>query len=181
MLKIKGVKGFTLLETLIAMIILATGIMLLASSWGASTSRLRKTQVNVEISALLERKIAEIESEYRGKSLDTIPEEKEDDFGSDFPDYSWKLESQELPMPDLSSSLAAKEGVTPDMSSMVKQLTEHIAKSVKEVKVTIIYKPKGKSNKKPLIYSATTFFIDYDKVPSGLGGAGGARPNGGGS
>ena len=60
--------------------ILSTGILLLTSSWSGSYLRIRKTQLNQDVAALLERKMAEVDVEYRGKSLDTIPEEKEDDF-----------------------------------------------------------------------------------------------------
>ena len=70
---IKNNKGFTLLETLIAVVILASGIMLLTSSWSGSFARIRKTQLNQDVAALLERKMAEIDLEFRGKALETIP------------------------------------------------------------------------------------------------------------
>lgn len=161
-------KGFTLLETLIAMIILSSGIILLVNSWGGSFTRIRKTEMHVEVSALLEKKMAEIESEYRGKSIEGIPEEKEDDFGSDYPKYSWKLESKNFPMPDLSASLTAVEGTKPEMLMVIKQFTEHISKSVKEVKVTVFYN----GGKKPLSFSAVTYFVDFDRTPPALSGGG---------
>lgn len=172
---IRSRQGFTLIETVIAMVILSSGIILLTSSWGSSFMRVKKTQLSTEITALLERKMAEVEMEYAGKPLDSIPEEKEDDFGSDYPQYSWKMESKLFEVPDISATLTATDkgnGVDQLQLTIMKTLTDHLSKTIKEVKVSIIYKSAGK---KPLQFSATQYFIDYDKeipMPSvpGMGG-----------
>lgn len=134
--------------------------------------RIRKTQLSTEVAALLERKMTEVELEYSGKSLDSIPEEKEDDFGSEYPQYAWKMESKEFQVPDISATLTAQAGGSNELALMLmKTLTEHLSKSVKEVKVTIIYK----GAKKPLQFSATQYFVDYDRdiqLPAVPGGAG---------
>lgn len=122
--------------------------------------RLRKTQLSTEVSALLERKMVEIEMEYAGKPLDSIPEEKEDDFGSEYPQYSWKMETKEFEVPDFSATLTAQSGGADELTlTVMKTLAEHLGKSVKEVKVSVIYK----GGKKPLQFSATQYFVDYDK------------------
>lgn len=158
--------GFTLIETVMAMVILSSGIMLLANSWSGSFMRVKKTQLTTEISALLERKMTEIEIEYDGKPLESIPEESEDDFGSEYPQYSWKMEAKEFVVPDISATLFSKEGGVDEMSLKVMQtLTEHLSKTIKEVKVTIIYK----GSKKPLQYSATQYFVDYDRELPAIG------------
>lgn len=152
--------GFTLIETVIAMVILSSGIMLLANSWSGSFMRVRKTQLSTEVTALLERKMTEIELEYSGKPLDSIPEETEDDFGSEYSQYSWKMTSKEFEVPDISATLTAQAGGADEMAlTVMKTLTEHLGKSIKEVKVTVIYK----GAKKPMEFSATQYFVDYDK------------------
>ncbi|WP_295904267.1 type II secretion system protein [uncultured Bdellovibrio sp.] len=152
--------GFTLIETIMAVVILASGLLLLSNSWSGSFMRLRKTQLSTEVSALLERKMVEIEMEYAGKPLDSIPEEKEDDFGSEYPQYSWKMETKEFEVPDFSATLTAQSGGADEMTlTVMKTLAEHLGKSVKEVKVSVIYK----GGKKPLQFSATQYFVDYDK------------------
>lgn len=152
--------GFTLVETVIAMVILSSGLLLLANSWSGSFMRVRKTQLATEVSALLERKMTEVEMEFQGKPLESIPEEKSDDFGSEYPQYSWKLTSKEFEVPDISATLTAQAGGANELAlTMMKTLTEHLAKSIKEVKVTIIYK----TGKKPMEFSATQYFVDYDK------------------
>lgn len=167
---IKNTKGFTLLETLLAVVILSMGILLLTQSWSGSFLRIRKTQLNQDVAALLERKMNEIDLEFRGKPLDTIPEEKEDDFGSEYPQYKWKMVAREFQMPNLSSILMQQEGGANDMMMMmIQQLTEHLSKTIKEVKVSVIYT----GGKKPLEYSVVTYFVDYNK-PLSIGGSTGA-------
>lgn len=156
-----------------AMVILSTGLILLTTSWGGSFARIKKTQTNTDVAALLERKMVEIELEYQGKPLDSI-EDKEDDFGSEYPQYSWKMEARELELPDLAGSMTAKEGGVDEMTmTVIKAFTEQVTKSVKEVKVTVIYK----GGKKPLEYSAVQYFVDYDKELSvpGIPGMGGGQ------
>ncbi|MGZ3775498.1 MAG: type II secretion system protein [Pseudobdellovibrionaceae bacterium] len=164
--------GFTLIETVMAMVILSSGLLLLANSWSGSFMRVRKTQLSTEVAALLERKMVEIEMEYQGKPLDSIPEEKSDDFGSEYPQYSWKMTSKEFEVPDFSATLTAKAGGADEITlTIMKTLAEHLGKSIKEVKVTVIYKG---APKKPLQFSATQYFVDYDKeIPfPGIPGAG---------
>ena len=121
------------------------------------------------MAALLERKVVEIEREYKNKSLESIPEEKEDSFGEDLPEYSWKMTSQKLELPDLSAVLETQqEGVKTDLASLMKIFSEHISKSVKEVKVEVTYKEK----KKPITVDVVFYMIDYDRplpVPGGAG------------
>ncbi len=163
--------GFTLIETVIAMVILAAALLLLTSSWSGSFMRIAKTQRNFEVSVLLEKKMAEVELEYRNKALDDIPEEKgPEEFGEDHPEYQWKLESKKLEIPDIASTLAAQDGgADAFLISLVKQLTEGLSKMIKEVKVTVIYTKNGKTNE----YSVTTYFVDYNKEMT-MGMPGGA-------
>jgi general secretion pathway protein I len=157
-------RGFTLVETMVALVILSTSLILLSGSWTGSYSRIRRAQLNFVVSALLERKMTEIELEYRGKPISSIPEDKSDDFGDEgFPEYSWEMKSKELELPDISSAMTAQEGGADQLTmSLVKQLTEGISKSVKEVQVTVIYKT-GKKEPAQLKWSVTAYFIDFDR------------------
>jgi general secretion pathway protein I len=166
---LKNNKAFTLIEVVLAMMIMASGLFILTNSWSGTYNRLKNTQVKVQLAALLERKVVEIEREYKNKSLESIPEEKEDSFGEDLPEYSWKMTSQKLELPDLSAVLETQqEGVKTDLASLMKIFSEHISKSVKEVKVEVTYKDK----KKPITVDVVFYMIDYDRplpVPGGAG------------
>ncbi len=163
--------AFTLMEVVLALMIMTSGILILTNSWTGTYSRLQKTQIQVQMAALLERKIVEIEREYKNKSLDSIPEEKEDTFGSDLPDYSWKMKSKKLEIPDISATLSSQEGgADPTMITIMQTFTEHLSKSIKEVNISVQYS-KGK---KPLLADVTIYMIDYDK-PLPIPGSGGAQ------
>ncbi len=163
--------GFTLLETLIAMMILTMAIVMLASSWGGNYARMRRTQMKTEVVALLQRKMVDIDLEFRGKPLDSVPEEKEEDFGSEYPQYRWKMQSKELELPDFTALLTSKEGGANEMLiTVMAQMKEHLKKSVKEIKVSVFYKPEKGDE---LEYSVTTYYVDYDKQISVPGMPGG--------
>ncbi len=160
--------GFSLLEVLLAMVLLSTALVLLSESWSAAFNRVKKTQVRFELASLLERKMDDYVRQYKGKPLDQIQEEESDDFGDNYPQYSWKMNSKKMEFPDLASTLSARDGGVDQMTlQIVKQLTDQLSKCIKEVKVTVTYKHPKKS----ISVSATTYFVDYDK-PIGLPGTG---------
>lgn len=134
--------------------------------------RVRKTQLSTEVAALLERKMIEVETKYNGKPLESIPEEEADDFGSDYPQYSWKMTSKPLEVPNITATMTAQAGGADEMSlTIMRTLVEHLGNSIKEVKVSVIYT----GGKKPLEFSATQYFVNYDKqlpmpgMPGGVG------------
>ena len=158
---LKKRQGFTLIEVVLAIVVMSSGIFILTNSWSGTYNRLRKTQIQVQLAALLERKITEIEREYKNKSLDSIDEEKEDKFGGDVPDtYSWKMQSKKLEIPDISAALTAQDGgANESLILLMKTFTEHLSKSIKEVKISVINTELGK----PLVADVTIYMIDYDK------------------
>jgi general secretion pathway protein I len=153
-------RGFTLLEVMMAMVLLSIALVMLSESWGAAFTRVKKTQISFELAALLERKMDDYERKYKGKSIDEIQDEEADDFGDEYPQYSWKMTSKKFEFPDIASTLTARDGGVDTMTqTVIKQMTDQISKAVKEVTITVIYKHP----KKPIEVNATTYFIDYDK------------------
>lgn len=169
MKSLKNKNGFTLIEVVLALVVMASGLFILTNSWAGTYSRLRKTQTQVQVAALLERKVTEIEREYKGKSLESIPEEKEDNFGSELPNFSWKMKSKKLEVPDISASLTAQDGgADPNLILIMKTFTEHLSKSIKEVNISV----SNTEGRKPLTADVTIYMIDYDR-PLPIPGAGG--------
>jgi general secretion pathway protein I len=169
--------GFTLLEVLIALVILTGGIMLLANSWSGNLFRIRKAGIYNNVGTLLERKIVELEAQYKDKPLTEVPETDSGDFGDDFPEYSWEMKSRDLKFPDLSAVIIGQEDGQRDenLISMIRQMTEILSKAIKEVQVTVTVK----KNKKELKYSATNYIVDYNTALSSVPGGAGAPPAGG--
>jgi prepilin-type N-terminal cleavage/methylation domain-containing protein len=170
----KNERGFTLIETLLAMAILAFGLIIVATTWSGNVMRLKKIRLNNEVAFLLQQKMTEMELKYQNVGLDQIKEEEEGDFGEGFKDYAWEFKSQEFVMPDLSLLIPPNKETNTEMQSMIlKQIGEVLGKAIKEITVTVIVK-KGGTRKKELRYSVSSYLIDYNKEMafSGVPGAG---------
>jgi general secretion pathway protein I len=152
-------RGMTLIEVLIALGIIATALVLIASSWGGALKRVKKTQEAFEISQALEKKMVELLNEYRSQPLAAVPEEREGDFGEDYPQFSWRLETKKLKLGNLVDLLMAQqqEGTGQTLMDVVRQLQEQIENNVKEFRVTVIHTLPGR---KPREYSVTTYLTN---------------------
>src|SRR5689334_22708737 len=136
----KNAKGFSLLEVLVALAILAGAIMVLANAWSGNFMRMRKTALYNDVSALLERKMVETEAKYKNKPISEIPEDDGGEFEG-YPHYTWKLKSKDLKLPDLTPLIVGnQENVDETLLSMLKQVTEYLSKAIKEVRITIVVK-----------------------------------------
>ena len=163
-------RGFTLIEVLIAMAIMAGGIIVVTQAWSGNFLRVRKTNLYNNVTMLLERKVTELQAQYREKTLDEITD-KSGDFGSDLPNYRWEFTTHQFEMPDLSALLLggdSGQGQNAQMLQMVQQMTQEISKAVKEGKVTVYVK----AGKREVPFSVTTYFINYG---SDLGLPGGSK------
>ncbi len=153
--------GFTLLEVLVAIVILVGGILVVSSSWSGNFLRIRKANLYNNVAFLLERKVTELDAFYRGKPIDDIKEEESGDFGDEYPQYTWAMKSKKFIMPDLSSLLISKDGGADEMFlTIIKQTTEYISKAVKEVTVSVfVTAPGGKKAE----FKVVMYFVDFNK------------------
>lgn len=153
-------RGFTLLEVLIAMMILAGAVLALSVSWNGSILGFSKTKNIQQIVGLLKKKTAELEIKYKRMPFASIPEDANGDFstfGPEYAEYTWTAETKKLDFPDLSQSLISKEGGANDtMLSVVKQMTEFFSNSTKELKVTVIWA----APKATVQYSVVTYITN---------------------
>lgn len=179
-------KGFTLIEVLVAMMILVGAIVALSQSWSGSLFSFRKSQNINTIVSLLKKKTTELEIKYKDGSFTEIPEEEAGDFGSDYQDFKWASKTRDLEFPDLSQILTSKEGGADEMVLMVvKQMTEFFSKNTKELRVTVIWTSGGRS----VEYSVTTYLVNKQVgglsglpgAPSGSGNESGSTPQGDGT
>lgn len=90
-------RGFTLLEVMVALAILAITFSALFGSQAQSLSLADEAQFNIHGAALAKAKLAEYES-------GIAPLENGDgDFGEEFPGYVWKVEVQDVNIDNLPS------------------------------------------------------------------------------
>jgi general secretion pathway protein I len=89
-------RGFTLLEVMIAMAILATTLVVVFQSQSQSVSMTSRARFETTASLLAQSKMAEMEA---AKPEDVISESG--DFDDDFPDYSWQVDVTETELKSL--------------------------------------------------------------------------------
>ena len=154
----KGSKGFSLIEVLLATIILAGALVALSSSWSGTVFSFKKSEKVQIITSLLKSKMTELEIKYSQTGYTAIPEEEDGDFGNEFPDLSWKAEVREMEFPDLAALMTSEDGLDEMTRMIVKQMTEHLSKTIKEMRVTITWKG---SKAKPIEYSSTTYIVNF--------------------
>lgn len=153
-------RGFTLLEVVLAMTIMASGLMLLVQTWGGSFVRMARAQSSFEVAALLERKMIDYELKYRGKPLTEIKDSEEGEFEG-YPEFIWKMESKKLEFPNLATALYSNDGGVDQMTAgLIQSFSETLSEAVKEVTITVTHTAPGK---KPMDYTLTTYFVDYEK------------------
>ena len=172
--KLKKIAGFTLIEVLIAMMILAGSLIALSASWRGSIMAYQKgRQVNV-ITRLLQKQATEMEIRFRNENMLT-DQELEGDFGTDYPNLSWKTEVKALQFPDLAPLLVSQEGGADQITlTVIRQMSTQLSQAIKEMKVSVLWKNQDSV----ATYSITTYLISYNQL--GIPGAGSIRGGGGG-
>lgn len=164
MSKILTSKGLTLIEVLIAVAILVGGVVVISSSWSGTLLKIRKAKIYNEVHYLLQKKMAELEIEYKNTPVNEIPEEESGVFNKPYEKYTWQIKSQNMPLPNL-KSLIQSQGTNEQSQSILGTALSQLTKAVKEVQITVRLPHK----KYPLTYSLATYFVDYN-IASKIGG-----------
>ncbi len=93
--RVKGCSGFTLLEVMVAVSILAIAFVALFGSQSRSLSYATETLFNTRAPMLASLKFAELEAGIISSG------ESSGDFGDDFPGYIWELSVEDATLADL--------------------------------------------------------------------------------
>ncbi|MDE0518869.1 MAG: type II secretion system protein [Bdellovibrionales bacterium] len=160
--------GFTLIEILIALVILSGATIIISRIWLGNTKRIQKVSDYHKIVELMEQKISELEFDWRKKNFDSIPREDKGTFeGEKY--FSWSVKTQPLTLPDPQSFMNLL-GQTDDMAIQVSQVTiQFLSQAIIEAKLTIHYK-KGLLES---AYSLTTYIVDHNrKLPLSMPSSG---------
>ncbi len=159
----KKQSGFTLMETLIAMLILSGALVVLHSTWSGSLLAVKKSQGLQTVATLLQRKVVEVQAEMRGLKFNEIKESESGDFGEEYPGFSWGYTVQDFPAPDLRSAVGGASGdgqqIDDFTGTILSKFSEHLEKSVKELRITVFWQ----QGEKTLEYSITTLLVDYER------------------
>jgi len=158
-------KGFTLVEVLVALLILAVMSVILYQSWNGSLLAVRKGRNYNTVFLLLQKKITEFEIQSKDKKVDELKEKDEGDFGSAYPDYKWEIKMKPFSLPPITPPKQPDGGNSQLAETIFKTMTDYFEKAVREVSVTVI----RQVGEKPQKWSVSTIYIDYSQeLPSGF-------------
>ncbi len=179
--------GFTLIETLIATMIMMGTIVIVANTWSGNVSRVQKLKIQQRAALLLERLITETKIKYI-KDKSQIPEEDSGPF-DDIENYSWEIQTQPAEMGSV-IELAA-QGILADQGGdggdaqnqeftqlLINVLKEYLNQPdlIREIQYTVIY-TKGK---RQVRYRASGYLVNFDANMPSIPGLGNINPAGGG-
>jgi general secretion pathway protein I len=85
----RSLRGFTLLEVLVATVVLAVGLLAILTAFSMATRATGASTNDTLIPMLAEQKLAEVRAMPRD---DLLAETSEGDFGEEYPGYTWDLE-----------------------------------------------------------------------------------------
>ena len=151
-------RGFTLIEVLIALVILSGATIIMSRIWAGNQQRVRKIADYHKVVYLMEKKITELEFEWRKKNFNYIPKEEKGDFKEE-QYFSWSVKTQPLKLPDL-QKITSLTGQNNEIINQVVLVTSQLlSQSVLEAKLTIHYKRGALKS----AYSLTTYIVDHNK------------------
>jgi general secretion pathway protein I len=87
--------GFTLLEVMVALAIIAISLMAVMGSQSQSLSLAGEAKFNTTAALLAQEKMAEVE-----RNKKDYPSDDSGDFGEDFPGYLWRVEVKDVALDD---------------------------------------------------------------------------------
>jgi len=133
--------GFTLLEIMVAVAILSISLVALLNFQGNTMIRSGRAEKITEATMLARMKMAELDLELDKLSKrGEFPEEKaeEGNFEEPFASYRWKYSISNVNLP---APISGDEGSIQNMIG--RQLSEEIAKNVREVKLEVFWEELG--------------------------------------
>lgn len=155
---IKKNKGFTLIEILISLLILAGSTLIISRIGSGNQKRTIKINDYHTIVHLMETKIAELEFEWRKKNFDSIPKELKGEFETE-KHFSWSVKTQKLNLSNPQQLMKLGDQQKDFSLKILKVISEFLSSAILETKLTIHYK-KGIFKS---AYSMTTYIVDHNK------------------
>ena len=160
--------GFTLLEVMIAIGILAIGIGAILSAENNSLDVTLRAKRMTTVATLARNTLVEAEREVQGKTFDETKKEASGKFDPPFSEYSWERKIKEITFPNILNSQnggASKtdqkegaQGVDPNVERVVKIATNYLSKSTREISITIRWKDRGEEQK----YNVSQYWVDLN-------------------
>ena len=158
-LKKHKTKGFSLIEVLTSVLVLAGFISILVQLSYGNTRRMKKVKQMEKAAYLLEFKMLELEEKFK---MAKLPDQDKGEFENK-KNYSWSYKTQALILPDPQMFLSLISFPENELNIKIAQtLTSVLSDSVTELKLTVHYKAKRGPE---FHYSLVSYFINYEEAP----------------
>ena len=153
--------GFTLLETLAAVLLLAGLAALVSQISYGNFQRIKKSRRINRAAFLLEQKMSELEAEYKNSgNIAALPSEAEGEF-EDEKEFSWSYKTRPLELPGALAMLALQGIPQSDINIRLAGMMKDIARQiVLELELKATWKKGGRQAD----YSLVSYFVDYGKA-----------------
>ena len=156
----KANSGFTLLKIHIAVAILPASFTALLASQGSSFVSMERAERQTGATFLAAQKMAEIEMELeKDLSKSKFPEDAEQEgaFDEPFDDFRWKYTLSKVEIPVMSEGGEEQSAL---VGSYVKNITDQISKSVREIKLTFYWGDADRPIEEQPNLSVTTHIVN---------------------
>ena len=161
-MKLNKKAGFTLIELLTALVILAGSTIIISRIWSGNRQRVGKIGDYHHISRLMERKITELEFEWRKKNFNSIPRQAKGEFKEE-KHFSWSVKTQPINLLESQQMLNLVTQANNDMAQQIMgAIQKLLSSSILEIKLTVHFNKKQKKTS----YSLSTYIVDYTQKPT---------------
>ena len=154
----KKIKGFTLIEVLVAMAILSGSMIIISNIWSGNKKRVQKIGDYHKVTQLMEQKISELETEWRRKNFNSIPREEKGVFDEE-KHFSWSVKTRPFEGANPQDLISSYEENSDIVTQITQVIDQFLSETILEAKFTIHYK-RGKLKSD---YSLTTYIVDHSK------------------
>jgi general secretion pathway protein I len=167
-------KGFTLLEVMIAIGVLAIGIGAILTAENNSLDVTLRAKRMTTVATLARNTIIDAERELQGKTFEEVKEKSTGKFEAPYSDYSWERVIKEVTFPNVtgagagggggaagtSGGAASAGGDTevPGVERVVKIATAYLSKSTREITVTI----RWTDRKEDQNFTVSQYWVDLN-------------------
>lgn len=140
--KASDTSGFTLLEVMIAVGIIAIGIGAILVAENNSLDVTARAKRMGTVAMLAKNALIQAEREIEGKTFDETKKESSGTFDPPFADYKWERKIKEITFPNIMDSAQSgenKEGADPNVERVVKIATKYLSKASREITIKITW------------------------------------------
>ena len=161
----KNTQGFTLIEVMIAVGILAIGIGAILVAENNSLDVTLRAKRMTTVATLARNSMIDAERELQGKTFEESKTESSGNFDAPYAEYSWERKIKEITFPDvLNPNGGGEDGkkddapIDPNIQRIVKISTNYLSKASREISIKIKWIEKGEKQE----FNVSQYWVDLN-------------------